>query len=463
MIRTAHKLAHAALPLMFASVAAGFLVVAAVDLAAQSVSNVRLAGGERLEALKQRFARPSSLPSQAGNPQSAGKIALGERLFNDPVLSADGKVSCASCHDRRLGFTDGETRGRGVTGRRLQRHTPTLWNLAWAPLLFWDGRAASLEEQARGPIEHPDEMGEKIERVVARLANSNDYQAAFAAVFGAALPDEPLISARTLTMALAAFERTLVSPPTAFDRWVAGDPVALSPSQIRGFELFTGKGRCSACHSGFSFTDHGFYDIGLPGRDPGRGPILGVPAADFAFKTPTLRELVWTAPYMHDGSLATLDDVVRHYEHGGVRRPTKSKDLPFAQPLAGRERADLVAFLESLSSAQPPQPSTESWIASSTASAPDTPDTRVTTAATTVSQTAKLFWPNRVRVGRDVPLTVLNDDTRTHNVRIYDRRLDFNSGSQEPGESVIITFPEAGNYDAFCGIHPTMRLSIEVE
>ena len=119
-----------------------------------------------------------------------------------------------------------------------------------------------------------------------------------------------------------------MSPPTRFDRWVAGEAGALTPSEVSGFAIFTGKGRCSNCHTGFAFTDHGFYDIGLPGTDKGRGAEIGLPAADHAFKTPTLRELAWTAPYMHDGSLATLEDVVRHYESGGVARPTRSSDLP---------------------------------------------------------------------------------------------------------------------------------------
>ena len=456
MARIARNPTLAAVWFLVPSVAAGILAVAACDLAAQSMSTGRGSGVEHIDAIKLTFARPAYLPAPVDNRQSAEKIALGERLFNDPALSANGKVSCATCHDRRLGFTDGEARGQGVTSRRLKRHTPTLWNLAWAPLLFWDGRAASLEDQVRGPIEHPDEMGEEIERVVARLATADDYKAAFARAF----PDEPTPSARTLAMALAVYERTLVSPPTDFDRWVAGDTAALTTAQVRGFALFTGKGRCSSCHSGFAFTDHGFYDIGLPSNDPGRGPILGVSAANSSFKTPTLRELVWSAPYMHDGSLATLEEVVRHYERGGVRRPTRAKDLPASLRLSDRERADLVAFLESLSSPQPPKPSTEAWVATPAAAAPGTPSA---TATTTVSQIDKLFSPTRVRVGRDLPLTVLNDDTRTHNVRVYDRRLDFNSGAQEPGETVVVRFPEAGHYEAFCGIHPTMRLAIEVE
>jgi cytochrome c peroxidase len=231
----------------------------------------------------------------------------------------------------------------------------------------------------------------------------------------------------------------------------------LTEAEVRGFALFAGRGRCIACHSGFAFTDHNFYDIGLPGADKGRGKQIGLAAADHAFKTPTLRELAWTAPYMHDGSLATLEDVVRHYERGGVARPTRSRDLPAKLRLTDEERADLIAFLESLSSETPPQPSSEAWVGAGQAPSPALPKD-----ATVVSQANKTFAPARVRIKAGQTLTVLNDDTRTHNVRIFDPRLDFNSGAQEPKESVTIAFPLPGTYEAFCGIHPSMRLTVEV-
>ena len=193
------------------------------------------------------------------------------------------------------------------------------------------------------------------------------------------------------------------------------------------------------------------------GRTGGVAPI-GLPAADHAFKTPTLRELAWTAPYMHDGSLATLEDVVRHYESGGVARPTRSSDLPANLALTDQERADLVAFLETLSSETPPQPSREPWVNAAE------PAGRAPPADTTVvSQVNKLFSPHYIRVRADQPLTVLNDDTRTHNVRIYDSRFDYNSGAQEPHETVTIRFPARGTFEAFCGIHPSMRLTVVVE
>ena len=399
-----------------------------------------------LAALKAKFERPRFVPHPPGNSPSPEKIALGRRLFEDKALSSTGTIACASCHDPRLAFGDGEPMGKGVTGRRLVRHTPSLWNAAFSPLLFWDGRASSLEDQVRFPVEHADEMGSTLDAAALRLARDAGYVRAFAAAF----PQSPEIAPRTIAAALAAYERTLVSPPTRFDAWVGGKADALTASEVSGFRLFTGKGRCIACHVGFDFTDHNFYDIGLPGTDRGRGKEIGLSAADYAFKTPTLRELAWTSPYMHDGSLATLEEVVRHYEKGGVARPTRSKDLPRGLRFTDAERADLVAFLEALSSETPPQPSTEPWVGGGRPPIPPPPAD-----ASVVSQVNKTFMPGRVRLKAGQSLTVLNDDTRTHNVRIFNPGLDFNSGAQEPRETVTIPFPEAGTYEAFCR-HPPL-------
>jgi cytochrome c peroxidase len=429
---------------------------AAVGFAALALWSMGAPGqqaADPLAALKSRFARPTFVPHPAGDPPTSAKVALGRRLFEDKALSATGTVACASCHDPRLSFSDGEPTGKGVTGKRLARHTPTLWNAAFSPLLFWDGRAASLEQQVRFPVEHPDEMGATLDAAARRLAEDEDYRRAFAETFA----ENPKVSERNIARALAAYERTLVSPPTRFDAWVAGNADALTPAEVGGFKVFAGKGRCIACHSGFAFTDRNFYDIGLPGTDKGRGKEMNLPAADYAFKTPTLRELAWTAPYMHDGSLPTLDDVVRHYERGGVDRPTRSRDMAASLRLTDEERADLIAFLEALSSETPPQPSSEPWVGGGQAPKPTPPKD-----ATVVSQANKLFAPAHVRLKAGQALTVLNDDTRTHNVRIFHPRLDFNSGAQEPNESVTIQFALAGTYEAFCGIHPSMRLTVEV-
>jgi cytochrome c peroxidase len=402
-------------------------------------------------SLKASFRRPDTVPFPSNNRYTAAKRALGEMLFYDPRLSADASLSCASCHDRRKGFADGQARAAGTLGRALARHTPTLWNLAWSAHVFWDGRAHSLEEQVAGPIVAPDEMGQPLVALIERLRADPATRTAFAQAF----PEKPVIDDENLAQALATYERTLVSPPTRFDRWIDGDDKALAPSEIAGFRLFTGKAGCANCHSGFAFTDYAFHDIGLPGDDRGRGAVLRLEAAEHAFKTAGLRELGRSAPYMHDGSLATLEDVLRHYETGIVDRSTLSKDLPRALTLSDGERADLIAFLGTLTSETDPQPPSAIVAA---AAQPIPAATRVST----VSQHDKKFSPGHVAIKPGERLWVLNNDTRTHNVRVFDPAMEFDSGAQEPGETVEISFPVAGSFLLFCGIHPKMELQVEV-
>lgn len=410
---------------------------------------------ETLERTKASFRRPAYLPHPEDNAPSPEKIALGRALFSDTQLSGNGRISCATCHNPELGYTDGVDVSRaGATGRPLRRHSPSLWNLAWTPELFWDGRAPSLELQAAFPLSHPDEMASSPEAAAAKLANEESYRKRFAAAF----PEKPVVDAGNLLKALAAFERTLVSPPTRFDRWIAGDEKVLSEEEISGFKLFTGKAQCANCHSGFALTDHSFHDIGLPGDDKGRGPIADVSAADYAFKTPSLRETVWTAPYMHNGSLATFEDVLRHYEDGGIRRPSRSRDMPRDLRLTDEERSQLVAFLETLSSERPPKPSTEAWVDSALPPPPPAP-----VRGSKVEQINKMFKPGSIEIKRGETIVITNDDTRVHNVRIVDPRFKFNSGAQDPGESVSLTFDKDGLFEAHCAIHPTMRLRIKVD
>ena len=406
--------------------------------------------------LRRIFARPSAVPAPAGAPASPALLALGERLFNAPALSGNGRIACATCHDLKLGLADGARLSTaGATGRPLARHTPTLWNVAWAPLLMWDGRADGLERQAALPMSHPDEMASSPQDAARRLAADPDMSR----LFGQAFPASPGVSAAGLVAALAAYQRTLVSPPTRFDQWVAGDNAALSAEERLGLAVFAGKGQCIACHTGFALTDQAFHDIGLPTTDLGRGPIAGVAAVSHAFKTPTLRELAWTAPYMHNGSLATLEEVVRHYEGGGIARPSRSREMPARLELTDEERAALVAFLETLSSDAPPRPSDEPWVRQSAPAA----TAAAAIGTTAISQRNREFAPAAVRLRRGDSLTILNDDTRTHNVRIASPAWDFNSGAQEPGESVTLRLEQAGIFEAHCGIHPTMRLRLEVE
>lgn len=404
-----------------------------------------------LAARKATFRRPDRVPFPADNPFSEAKRALGEKLFYDPRLSGNGAMSCASCHDIAKGFADGAAKGKGVPGRALARHTPTLWNLAWGRAMFWDGRARSLEEQVSFPIQNPEEMAQPLDPLIGKLSAIPDYVTAFSAAF----PDDPKIDGPNLAKALATYERTFVSPPTRFDRWIAGDDKALRADEVRGFNLFTGKGGCANCHSGWAFTDSAFYDIGLPGSDRGRGAVLRLPNVNFAFKTPGLRELTRSAPYMHDGSIKTLEDAVRHYETGVVKRPTLPPELPRKLVLTGKERADLVAFLQTLSSEQAPA-----------VAAKVEPETVAMTspavAVNTVAQIDKSFEPGHITVKRGSRLWIVNNDSRTHNVRIFDEKLDFDSGAQEPGEVVDLTFAQPGSYLMSCSIHPKMELHIDV-
>jgi cytochrome c peroxidase len=441
-----------------ALIAAAFLAGAvaggalALVVRSHAAGNPTATGVADLAALKAAFRRPAAVPFPASNPFSEEKRALGERLFHDKRLSIDGSIACASCHVRSKGFADGRRHGRGVPKVPLKRHTPTLWNLAWAGPVFWDGRARSLEEQVAGPIEAPDEMGQPVAALVPRLAADPAYARAFAAAF----PEEPQVSPETLRKAIATFERTLVSPPTRFDRWIDGDDAALSREAVEGFRVFTGKGRCSNCHSGWAFTDHAFHDIGLASEDRGRGAVLRLDAAEHAFKTPGLREIGRSAPYMHDGSLATLADVVRHYERGIVERPTLSADLPRNLKLDDRERSALVAFLGALTSEREPAPVVP---VVATIDRVTAPAERVRT----ITQSEKSFHPVHVALKRGERLWILNNDTRTHNIRVFDPAFDFDSGAQEPGETVEMAFPAPGSFLVFCGIHPKMELTVDVE
>jgi cytochrome c peroxidase len=220
--------------------------------------------------------------------------------------------------------------------------------------------------------------------------------------------------------------------------------------------LFVGKAGCVACHTDWRFTDEAFHDIGLAstGPDRGRGSVLDLPAVDHAFKTPSLRERVWTAPYMHDGSLNSLEDVATQYVGRVQRRPTLASDLKPVLNLTENERAQLVAFLATLSSEDPPRPLGLPSRVQIAGSAID----HVPVSASTIGQKGRRFTPDAVTLKKGEALTIVNDDTRTHNVRIDDPRLSFSSYAQAPGDQVVIAFPEAGPYRLICGIHPEMRL-----
>jgi len=308
-------------------------------LAAGFLLSPGIAGSE--QDRRRDFARPAIVPFPAYNPHSPAKEELGRALFYDTRLSRAGDRACASCHDPRKEFGDGRPLPRDVNGRLVGRHAPVLWNLAWSTSYFWDGRAATLEDQVREPMR--TELGLEIDELVRRLTADPAMTARFAEAF----PARAQVTEETIAAALATFVRTLVSPRNRFDDWVDGDDAALSPAEQRGFELFVGKAGCSRCHAGWNFTDQRFHDTGLADDDRGRGGALGIPDLDHRFKTPTLRGVRWSQPFMHNGRIAKLRYVVEHYERNFLARPTLAPEVTGFE-LTDDERNDLVGFLRAI-------------------------------------------------------------------------------------------------------------------
>lgn len=269
---------------------------------------------------------------------------LGKWMFFDPILSKDTTVSCASCHQPSKAFTDGLPLGVGIEGRQVNRNAPTLANLAWAEHLMWDGRFATLEAQMRQPLENPNEMNLSAEEAVARLQSIPFYVERFQLAYNRG-PD-----LETLALALAAFQRTLISATSPYDSYATGqDTNALSPAAKRGLRLFVSeRTQCATCHPAPLFTTGGFANNGLTSSpDPGRGAVTGLETDAGVFKIPTLRNVAISGPYLHDGSVATLDELLQRYVAGGTGHPNQSVHVrPFA--LTSAERQDLLAFLESL-------------------------------------------------------------------------------------------------------------------
>lgn len=290
------------------------------------------------------------LAEPADNAFDARRWELGRRLFFDPLLSRDGTVSCASCHRPELGFADDAAFSAGIGGARTLRNTPSLENRGFGASFFWDGRAPTLEEQVLQPIEDEREMGLPLESLLERLATHAEYPGLFSAAF------EDGLTRDNLARALSQFVRRIVLGDSPVDRFRAADAKALGPEERVGLWVYESKGRCWRCHSGPNFSDEGFHSTGVGVRDgiaePGRAAVTGDPSERGRFKTPSLRGVARTAPYMHDGSLATLHDVVEFYRRGGVAHAELD---PLMQPLdlTDREAAGLVAFLEALSRTAP--------------------------------------------------------------------------------------------------------------
>ena len=295
------------------------------------------------------------VPVPPGNPPTVESIALGRRLFYDPSLSKDNSISCASCHNPMFRFADARERSIGVGGALGLRHAPTLVNVAYSPLLFWDGRAASLESQVLGPMADPLEMNQTHEASIAKLRRDSGYAAIFHAAFGT---DD--ITLDRVENALASFERTILSGNSPFDRYqFLGQKTALTAAQVRGLAVFTDphRGNCSSCHTIAAkyalFTDGQFHNTGEGAddndefADPGRYKVTHADADKGAFKTPTLRDVAVSGPYMHDGKLKTLKAVVDFYAGKGNSNPNLDAKMKTIN-LTGQDRDDLVEFLKSL-------------------------------------------------------------------------------------------------------------------
>ena len=315
------------------------------------------------------------------NPLTADKVELGRQLFFDARLSANGAVSCSTCHDPRLGFADGKKLAVGIDGRLGSRNTPTVLNATFNSTLFWDGRVDSLEAQALEPLVNADEMGNAShDEVVRRLAVIPRYADQFQRVFG-----RP-VDAGSLSKAIAAYERTLISANAPYDRYLAGDRSALNERALRGLTLFRTRGRCSVCHSLSTsfpfFTDGNYRNTGVAGNFSGfeglvrRATALSIEASTAemlelnkqqgkvelgrflvtrnsldigSYRTPMLRNVELTAPYFHDGSAATLADVLSYYSRGGNETTSRDWELQ-AVNLTEREQQDLIEFLKALTS-----------------------------------------------------------------------------------------------------------------
>jgi len=301
------------------------------------------------------------VPIPPNNKPTADTIALGRKLYYDPLLSLDGSIACATCHSPTHGFTDAMPVSTGFSGQLGKRNAPTVLNAAYQPVQFWDGRAPSLELQAAGPIANPIEMNQSHEACVGKLGANPEYPKLFQQAFGPGA-----ITIGKVEMAIASFERTVISGNSPFDRYqYGGNKTAMKPAAIRGLALFKdpAKTNCVKCHtmenSYALFADGKYHNLGVGVNSEGEMTDLGrygeskKESDKGAFRTPTLRNVAITGPYMHDGSLKTLRRVVDFYVGGGNSNPQLDKDIKELR-LTGQERDDLVAFLEALTGEMPP-------------------------------------------------------------------------------------------------------------
>jgi len=279
------------------------------------------------------------------NPQTQKKILLGKQLYFDTRLSEDNTISCATCHDPAMGWSDKGPTSKGIRGQMGGRRSPPVSNSAYSPLQFWDGRAPSLEEQAKGPIQNPIEMGNTHEVMIRTVDNIPGYVEEFKDVFGTGP-----ITVDQVADAIAAFERTVVTTDSPFDRFVRGDVGALTRLEKKGLEIFNGKGHCTACHWGGNLSDGRFHNLGVAPvgsekPDEGRRAVTKNPSDQGAFKTPTMRDAEKRPPYLHNGSEKTLEAVVVLYNKGGGTEDANLDPLMVPLGLSKSEIKALVAFM----------------------------------------------------------------------------------------------------------------------
>lgn len=326
-----------------------WMLVAAM---AGGVRTVGAAGPATLEVGGVKLSLPLGLQAEAAyvpddNPPTPERVALGRLLYFDKRLSKDDTISCATCHDPAHGFAEPRATSAGVNAQVGGRNAPTVLNRLFSKEQFWDGRAPDLEEQAKGPIVNQIEMGMTSHDVcVEKLRAVKGYEPLFAKAFGTSE-----ITMTRIAQAIASYERTVLTGDSPFDRYEAGDKSAMSDAAVRGMALFNAKGNCVTCHAGFNFTDESYHNLGVGMEaakpDLGRYDVTKQDVDRGAFKTPTLRNITQTGPYMHDGSETTLRAVVAFYNQGGRKNAWLSKEMrPLG--LSDAEIADLVAFMEAL-------------------------------------------------------------------------------------------------------------------
>ncbi|QED47073.1 cytochrome-c peroxidase [Cytobacillus dafuensis] len=300
---------------------------------------------KELEEAKAKFEVLGDIPVPADNTMTDEKIELGKKLYFDPRLSGNNVQSCMSCHAPGAGYGDGMAKFIGFEGFNGPRNSPTIINSGYYDENFWDGRAGSLEEQALGPIQSEVEMNQNLDELVIELNGVPTYVEEFNKVFN------DKISADNIAKAIAAFERTIVIADTAFDRYLQGEEDAISADAKDGMKLFAGEAGCISCHAGPLLSDQNYHNLGMSGDD-GRFAVTGNEEDKGKFRTSALRGVAHTSPYMHDGSLETLKDVVQYYNEGGGNHSNKS-ELMKPLNLTDREVDSLVGFLESLSGELP--------------------------------------------------------------------------------------------------------------